>query len=54
MTPSASPTSRTPDWRGDGILDDPRECDFDPVSLVGIDTPCGVFTEADAAVIKSI
>ena len=41
------------DGVSDGILDDPRECDFDPVSLVGIDMPCGVFTETDAAVIQS-
>jgi hypothetical protein len=42
------------DGVSDGILDDPRECDFDPVSLVGVDTPCGEFTETDAAVIQSI
>jgi pimeloyl-ACP methyl ester carboxylesterase len=42
------------DGVSDGILDDPRECDFDPISLVGIDMPCGVFTETDAAVIQSI
>jgi len=38
----------------DGVLEDPRACDFDPVSLVGIDTPCGEFTETDAVVIQSI
>ncbi len=38
----------------DGVLGDPRDCDFDPGSLVGIDTPCGEFTETDAAVIESI
>ena len=42
------------DGVSDGILDDPRACDFDPVSLVGVDTPCGEFTETDAAVIQSI
>lgn len=42
------------DGVSDGVLGDPRDCDFDPVSLVGIDTPCGEFTETDAAVIKSI
>lgn len=42
------------DGVNDGILDDPRACDFDPVSLVGIEMPCGVFTDTDAAVIQSI
>jgi len=42
------------DGVGDGVLDDPRACDFDPVSLVGVDTPCGEFTETDAAVIQAI
>ena len=42
------------DGVSDGALDDPRACDFDAVSLVGIDTPCGEFTDADAAVIQSI
>jgi hypothetical protein len=38
----------------DGVLQDPRDCDFDPLSLVGIETPCGVFTETDAAVIQAM
>ncbi len=42
------------DGVSDGVLDDPRECDFDLVSLVGVNMPCGVFTEIDAAVIQSI
>jgi hypothetical protein len=42
------------DGVSDGVIADPRECDFDPVSLVGVDTPCGEFTETDAAVIELI
>lgn len=42
------------DGVSDRVVDDPRECDFDPGSLVGVDTPCGEFTDADAAVIRSI
>ena len=42
------------DGDADGLLADPRACDFDPVSLVGVDTPCGEFTDADAVVIQSI
>jgi pimeloyl-ACP methyl ester carboxylesterase len=42
------------DGVSDGLLDDPAACDFDPVSLVGVDTPCGEFSEADAAVIQAI
>jgi hypothetical protein len=38
----------------DRVVDDPRECDFDPSSLVALDTPCGEFTEADAAAIRSM
>jgi len=44
----------TVDGVSDGVLADPRSCDFDPHSLVGVDTPCGEFSEADAAVIQSI
>jgi pimeloyl-ACP methyl ester carboxylesterase len=44
----------TLDGVSDGVLEDPRRCDFDPVSLVGVDTPCGEFTETDAAVIQAI
>jgi pimeloyl-ACP methyl ester carboxylesterase len=42
------------DGVNDGVLEDPRACDFDPVSLVGVETPCGEFTETDAAVIQAI
>jgi pimeloyl-ACP methyl ester carboxylesterase len=42
------------DGVSDGVLDDPRECDFDTAALVGVDTPCGEFTETDAAVIQAI
>jgi hypothetical protein len=38
----------------DGVLEDPRDCDFDTAALVGVDTPCGEFTESDAAVIQAI
>jgi hypothetical protein len=38
----------------DGVVDEPRRCDFDPSSLVGETTPCGEFTEADARVIRMI
>ncbi len=38
----------------DGLLQDPRDCNFDPVSLVGVETPCGAFTETDAAVIQAM
>lgn len=42
------------DGVSDRVVDDPRQCDFDPGSLVGADTPCGEFTNADAAVIQAI
>jgi pimeloyl-ACP methyl ester carboxylesterase len=38
----------------DGVLDDPRLCDFDPSTLVGTSTACGMFTEEDANVIEMI
>lgn len=38
----------------DGVLDDPRGCDFDVDELVGETTPCGVITEADARAIQMI
>jgi hypothetical protein len=38
----------------DGLLEDPRLCDFDLTTLVGQKTPCGVFTEAEAAAIQKI
>jgi pimeloyl-ACP methyl ester carboxylesterase len=38
----------------DGVVDEPRRCDFDPRSLVGAQTTCGTFTEADARAIQMI
>jgi pimeloyl-ACP methyl ester carboxylesterase len=38
----------------DGVLDDPRRCDFDPRSLIGTSTACGEFTAADARVLQMI
>lgn len=38
----------------DGVVDEPRRCDFDPSSLIGTSTPCGEFTAADARVIRMI
>jgi hypothetical protein len=38
----------------DGLLEDPRRCKFNPSTLVGQDTPCGVFTAAEAKAIKKI
>jgi hypothetical protein len=37
----------------DGVLEDPRQCDFDATTLVGQQTECGVFTEADARVVNA-
>jgi hypothetical protein len=43
------------DGVADGILDDPRRCDFDPHSLVGTDLgACGVLTENEADAITLI
>jgi pimeloyl-ACP methyl ester carboxylesterase len=42
------------DGVSDGVLNDPRDCEFDTAALVGVDTPCGEFTETDAAVIQAI
>ena len=53
-TAAAVEACDTVDSVSDGVLEDPRACDFDPVSLVGVDTPCGEFTDADAVVIQSI
>lgn len=38
----------------DGLIEDPRRCDFDATSLIGQSTPCGVFTAADAKVVNAI
>lgn len=38
----------------DGVVDEPRRCDFDLSSLIGTTTPCGDFTEDDARVIRMI
>jgi hypothetical protein len=39
----------------DGVLDDPRRCDFDPRSLVGTEVgTCGVLTAAEAEAIARI
>jgi pimeloyl-ACP methyl ester carboxylesterase len=38
----------------DGVLEDPRQCDFDPSSLIGTSTACGEFTADDARVLKMI
>ena len=38
----------------DGVLDDPRRCDYSAASLVGQVTDCGVFTAADARAIDAI
>jgi Tannase and feruloyl esterase len=38
----------------DGVVDEPRRCNFDPSALVGTATPCGTFTEADARVLQMI
>jgi hypothetical protein len=42
------------DGIGDGVLDDPRRCDFDANTLVGASTPCGSITAADARVLNMI
>jgi pimeloyl-ACP methyl ester carboxylesterase len=42
------------DGVADGVIDDPRRCDFDVSSLVGQVTPCGEFTAADARVVQAI
>ena len=42
------------DGVADGVIDDPRRCSFDVMSLVGQVTPCGEFTTADAQVVKAI
>jgi pimeloyl-ACP methyl ester carboxylesterase len=53
-TSAAVEACDTVDGVSDGVLEDPRACDFDPSALVGFETPCGEFTETDAAVIQAI
>lgn len=38
----------------DGVIGDPADCHWDPHSLVGTETPCGVITATDADVIQRI
>jgi hypothetical protein len=38
----------------DGIISDPRECDYDPADLVGQETGCGEITAAEAEAIRLI
>lgn len=38
----------------DGVLENPRDCDFDPATLVGTATDCGVVTAAEAEAIGKI
>jgi len=38
----------------DGVIEDPARCTFDPKTLVGQSTDCGVFSDADATIIAKI
>ncbi|WP_456593471.1 tannase/feruloyl esterase family alpha/beta hydrolase [Blastococcus sp. SYSU DS1024] len=38
----------------DGVIGDPFACDFDLTTLVGTETPCGVITAEDVAVMQRI
>lgn len=38
----------------DGVLGDPKLCDFDPATLVGKDFGCGEITAAEAATVRKI
>jgi hypothetical protein len=38
----------------DGVIEDPRSCNFDPASTVGTNTPCGTITPTDAEVVRKI
>jgi hypothetical protein len=42
------------DGATDGVIDDPVNCKWDPKEYVGASTPAGVFTEADARVVRRI
>jgi feruloyl esterase len=37
----------------DGVIGDPRACDWDPSALVGEQTPCGTITKADADIMRA-
>jgi hypothetical protein len=41
------------DGVSDGVIGDPTACEVDAAALIGIDTPCGEITEADAAAIQA-
>lgn len=38
----------------DGVITNPATCDWNPYTLVGLVTPCGVITRQDAAVMTKI
>ena len=38
----------------DGVLADPRRCDYDPGELKGTSLECGTFSETDASIIRRI
>jgi tannase/feruloyl esterase len=38
----------------DGVIDEPRRCDFDATTLIGTSTACGAITAADARVLNMI
>jgi feruloyl esterase len=42
------------DGVSDGVIGDPRQCHFDPASLVGTETSCGTITQTDADVVDQI
>ncbi len=54
MTAAAVEACDSADGVSDGVIGDPRACEVDPSALIGIDTPCGEITEADAAAIQAI
>jgi feruloyl esterase len=42
------------DGVSDGIIADPARCDWNPLNLVGLQTPCGTITRTDAEVVAKI
>jgi feruloyl esterase len=38
----------------DGVINDPRDCNYDPQPLVGTSTACGTITQTDVNVIRKI